>query len=288
MKSVYVTGLHHFDLQQIMDSGQCFRIRELPIFDANGAAKRHSIVHENHHVMIDTLNTPGSFILYCSQQEFEDVWFPYFNLDVDYYRMVKDILKTRSDPFLEAALKYGSGIRILRQGLFETLLCFMISQNNNITRITKSFNALCERYGERKFDNGVEYYTSPDISKMFGGDFSGLGLGYREAYFKEMFDPKRRDEFENWFSTLKESKAPISKELLIQAKGIGNKVADCICLYGLHQMESYPIDTWMKKIVNVVYGGHFDTTPYSECAGYVQQLQFYYCRSHPYTYNLNE
>lgn len=69
------------------------------------------------------------------------------------------------------------------------------------------------------------------------------------------------------------------KDLNMMTKGIGNKVADCICLYGLQHFEAYPIDTWMKKLIDDIYSGHFDTTPYASCAGYVQQLQFYYYRS---------
>ena len=70
-----------------------------------------------------------------------------------------------------------------------------------------------------------------------------------------------------------------ARSLLMKAKGIGTKVADCICLYGLHQLEAYPIDAWMRNIIDQVYSGNFDTTPYEKCAGYVQQLQFYCFRS---------
>ena len=114
----------------------------------------------------------------------------------------------------------------------------------------------------------------------FSADFSGLGLGYRETYLRELFQDKQKNDFAFWLMRVQcAGSYEKTKELLMNVKGIGSKVADCICLYGLHYMEAYPMDTWMKKIATEVYDGHFDTTPYKDCAGYVQQLQFYYYRS---------
>lgn len=277
---VKVEELFHFDMQQIMDSGQCFRIRELPVSEDN-VRLSHSVVWRKDHVRVDALTTPGEFIFHCDLHQMKDIWYPYFNLDMDYYVMVKEILSEHPDPFLEKALEYGSGIRMLRQGLFEALLAFLISQNNNIKRITKSLDEMCKRYGDCMNDRGISYYSTPEYAQLLGKDFTGLGLGYRERYFQEMFAEKNAGSFICWIGEVRSmyDNYLSAHSLLMEAKGIGTKVADCICLYGLHQMEAYPIDTWMRKIIDQVYGGNFDTLPYEKCAGYVQQLQFYYFRS---------
>lgn len=273
---VLVEDLHHFDLQQIMESGQCFRIQELPVNGSN-ILRSHSVSwHE--HVKIDTLSTPGSFIFHCNMRQMKK-WSRYFNLDMDYYEMVKSILAEHPDPFLEKALEYGSGIRILRQGIYEAILAFMISQNNNISRITKSLDMMHWKYGVCRDDRGIRYNPTLLPSELVGKDFTELGLGYREQYFREMFAEDNYVHFMDWISAIVIQDYAAAKRGLMQAKGIGTKVADCICLYGLHHMEAYPIDTWMKKLIENVYDGHFDVTPYQKCAGYVQQLQFYYYRS---------
>lgn len=232
------------------------------------------------HVRVDALDVPEQFIFHCAESDFRQIWYRYFCLDCDWYPTVKNIASSERDTFLISAIQYGDGIRILKQGLWETLICFMISQNNNIKRITKSVDLLCKKYGTRKEDRGIEYYTFPYPTSLIGVDFSDLGLGYREAYFDEMFCMNHACDFANWFIEVDTANNyEVAKRLLMEAKGIGSKVADCICLYGLQHFEAYPIDTWMKRLIDDVYSGSFDITPYAPCAGYVQQLQFYYYRS---------
>lgn len=275
---VVVAGLQHFSLKQIADSGQCFRITVLPVPD--GIKESYSVCWGEHHVRVDATDTPEQFVFHCTEDEFRQTWYRYFCLDYDWHPLVQSGAVANTDTFLTNAIQYGGGIRILNQGLWETLICFMISQNNNIKRIAKSVDLICQKYGMRKCDRGIEYYTFPSPPALIGADFSNLGLGYREAYFNELFLPNHASDFANWFIKVHTADSyETAKQLLMMTKGIGNKVADCVCLYGLQHFEAYPIDTWMKKLIDDVYGGHFDTTPYASCAGYVQQLQFYYYRS---------
>lgn len=278
LEHVLVTGLQHFSLKQIADSGQCFRMTALPTSD--GIKESYSVCWGEHHVRVDALDAPEQFIFHCTEREFRQIWYSYFCLDCDWYPLVADRLVSKPDPFLTAAIEYGKGIRILKQGLWEALICFLISQNNHIKRIAKSVDLLCRKYGTRKEDRGIEYYTFPSPTALIGVDFGDLGLGYRKDYFDEMFRPDHASDFANWFIKVHTADSyEAAKKLLMEAKGIGSKVADCICLYGLQRFEAYPIDTWMKRLIDDVYSGSFDTTPYSDCAGYVQQLQFYHYRS---------
>lgn len=284
---VLVEDLPHFDLTQIMNSGQCFRMKEIPT-DCPDASKSFSVCWGLWHVQVDELNRPAAFLFRCTMAEFAGRWFKYFALDYDYYDNVLDQLCKTPDAFLSEALEYGSGIRILNQGLWEALICFLISQNNNIKRITKTVDSLCVKYGELCNDRGVEYYSFPSPCALMGADFENLGLGYRKNYFEHLFDIAKAAEFANWYCMVSTSEYNDAKRLLMQVKGIGTKVADCICLYGLNQTQAYPIDTWMKKLINQVYHGAFDESPYKMCAGYVQQLQFFYFRSKELTKQLRE
>lgn len=274
---VIVTDLQHFSLKQIADSGQCFRMIALPAQD--GVIESYSVRWGKYHVRVDAFEVPNCFLFHCTESEFIQRWYRYFCLDCDWYPLVQSQAMSNMDAFLIAALQNGEGIRILNQGLWETLICFMISQNNNIKRIEKSVDLLCRKYGTRKEDRGIEYYTFPSPLELIGADFGDLGLGYRKAYFDVMFRPDCAGDFANWFIKVYTANGyDDAKRLLMEAKGIGSKVADCICLYGLQILEAYPVDTWMKKLINDVYGGTFNTAPYIDCAGYVQQLQFYYYR----------
>ena len=154
---MYQTILHDFDMRMLMDSGQVFRI-------CCCGENTYAVASGRHLVRIrqtacgpskeGTLSAFGmsgegvSVEFSCSPQEFDSYWHNYFDLSTDYGAMKKAV--DPKDSFLTSAISYGGGIRILRQDLWETILCFLISQNNNITRIRNSVDALCRRYGERK------------------------------------------------------------------------------------------------------------------------------------------
>ena len=272
---VLVEQLSHFDLGQIRESGQCFRIRQLPVSVDPKIRRSFSICWGARHIRVDEWNQPETFLFHCNEREFADQWFSYFGLDHDYFRTLQRQLA--DDPFLAAAAQYGSGIRILRQDFWEILISFMISQNNNIRRIQASIEALCKAYGKMRDDRGMIYYTFPTPRALEGADLGGLGLGYRQGYLEQLIS---QAGISDWLRSIRTAKTyDEAKKQLLQIRGIGEKVANCILLYGLHYMDAYPIDTWIQKMIHTVYGGRFDTTPYQGYAGYVQQLQFYYFRT---------
>lgn len=178
------------------------------------------------------------------------------------------IIRNAFIDYLKTAAEYGSGMRILKQSFWEALISFVISQNNNIPRIKKSIELLCEKFGKPIEKYGMVRYSFPtakDLENISLDDLSDLGLGYRASYI---------------YGICKRNSALImpNYDMLLAIPGIGKKVASCIMLFGAYDLTQFPIDTWMRKLLDEVYDGKFDTTPYKGFEGFVQQLQFYYYR----------
>ena len=251
-----------FDVEQIAASGQCFRIKSLPTGGFLAVTRQHF-------VKID--QSDGGYVFHCSWNEFRDVWLSYFDLAEDYGVYQQQMA---DDPFLVEAIQTGGGIRILRQDLWEMVVTFVISQRNNIPRIRSAVECLCQNFGTRLGEvDGHEVYSFPTAEQLKGKDLSCVSLGYREKYIKEL---------SNWqpgfWARLKEQNDAGAKKILLNLGGIGEKVANCIMLFGLHRMDSYPRDVWINRMIDDVYHGDFDPGKYAGYAGYVQQLQFFHYR----------
>ena len=249
----------HFDLKTIADSGQCFKIFQVEdnTFD---------VLSMDLWVRVYYKPETNTYIFDCEDIEFENFWKYYFDLNTDYTSYYNAIQQSNDD-FLKRAADYGSGMRILRQSYLETIVSFIISQNNNIPRIKKSIEMFCWKFGKPITKHGITHYSFPyqnDLRNITLEDLSNLGLGYRDKYI---------------YGVCSCDPSLLSPSNLRNITGIGPKVESCIKLFGLHQMDSYPIDTWIKKMIDEVYNGYFDITPYKGFEGFVQQLQFYYYRS---------
>lgn len=252
-----------FDLKQISQSGQCFRLNQI-------SENEFIAITQNYYVIISL--TEKGYEFNCSLSDFEKVWFSYFDLKNDYTYYQNEMIK---DEFLKSAIEYGGGIRILRQDLWEIIVSFIISQRNNIPRIQKSVEVLCKAYGNYLATiNGEKIYSFPTLSQLKGKDLSIASLGYREKYIKELYKMSESDLFQ-----IRNQDDETAKNSLLQIKGVGEKVANCILLFGLHRMNSYPVDVWVKRLIKDIYNGDFNPDLYSGYAGYVQQLQFYYYRN---------
>lgn len=244
---MFTIHIDHMDLNQIANSGQCFRWKQIndntykiPAFG------RELIISQDRDL----------FTLSCDESEWNSIWRNYFDLDTDYNEAEK-IVMASDDDFLKAAYKYGSGIRILRQDLWEVIISFIISQNNNIPRIRKSIEQLCDEVDGR-------FPTYIELARM---DLSDKGLGYRDKYIESAILW--------WWAYLKDINKNF-KESLMKIKGVGNKVADCICLFSLHQLDSFPIDTHIKKIIEREYDGKMPEWVNCKYAGLFQQYLFFY------------
>lgn len=263
----------YINLKQIAESGQCFRWKKM-------CPGRYFVISDGRAACFFQEKT-GIRIL-CRKKD-EEYFRKYLDLDMDYGKVIEQIDK--GDAFLTGAAQMGKGIRILRQDLWEMIISFIISQRNNIPRIMKSIDALCEKLGEKIiFDYEGEYlvgYSFPTPEVIVDADLSEFKFGYREKYIRQT----AKDILEGKFD-LKEVKKAVEKgrtpeqikEMLKQLKGVGEKVASCIQLFGLHQLSLFPIDTWIAKVEKMYYNGHFPVEKYKDTAGIMQQYLFFRVR----------
>ena len=255
-----------FDLHQISDSGQCFRMRQI------GENAYSLIAHGNY---LEVSQTEKEVHFSCSQEEFEEIWKSYFDWDED-YKYIKDSVD-KKDAYMQQAVRWGEGIRILRQELWETLVTFLISQCNNIPRIKKCVESLCTFFGEKKTNFREESYfafpTPRNIASLKDGDLDPCRLGYRKKYILESAKHWIEEEMER---QILEADYEIARKLLMKLPGVGIKVADCVCLFALHHIQAFPIDTHIKEILKVHYPEGFPFEKYKGYAGILQQYAFFY------------
>lgn len=264
-------NIQDFNLDHIFDCGQCFRWDRQYDGSYTGIAM-------NRVVNMKFEEPEGRLIIEnCTEKDFENIWKPYLDLDRDYGKIKKTLMS--ADNVMPRAIEFGSGIRILRQDLWETILSFIISQNNNIPRIKGCINrlsSLCGKYVETF--NGNEYYAMPSartLSKMTTDDLAPVRLGYRASYIIESA------------KTVVKNGLPQNQRQLLALHGVGPKVANCISLFGMGRYESFPVDIWVKKVMNFFYNipekNMGEMTKYAkihfgEFSGFAQQYLFYYMR----------
>jgi N-glycosylase/DNA lyase len=240
---------------------------------------KYSLIAFDHYIELEQIEE-DLIDISCSKKDYDLIWKDYFDLDYDYGRII-DVLTSGSDEFLKAAAAYGSGIRILRQDSFEMLISFIISQNKNIPSIKACIERICETYGKYMVDNtsGTVYYTfpTPDIlAEAKKEDLRALKLGYRDEYIIGASRAVIMGDI--YLDSLKNHSHEEAVIVLKGIKGIGDKVANCISLFGLHHIEAFPIDVWMKRVLTEYYEDKFDPMNYKGYAGIVQQYMFYYIR----------
>ena len=259
------TILHDFSIEKIAYSGQCFRCNELE-------KNKYSLIAFGKYLEIEQHGENVTF--YCEEQDYQQIWYPYFDLGTDYKKWTNTIPDT--DSYLTKAAEFGNGIRILRQECWEMIISFLISQQNNIKRIKKIIELLCQTYGEKRNDNGMVYYTFPSIealSQATEEELKNCNLGYRGKYIiqttKDLFQTQKIEK-------IKQMCYNEAKKELLTLYGVGEKVADCICLFGLHHLEAFPIDTHIKKILEKQYKNGFPFSTYKSYQGVIQQYLFYY------------
>ena len=257
-----------FDLDKIINSGQCFRPRK----NKDGI---YSFVTGKHTVEIRDLteeagkksaNDATELEVSCSQKEWDEVWNPYFDLDTNYRKIRKSI--PADDVFLKNCARSGAGIRILRQDNFEMLISFIISQRKSIPAIRTSVERLVGLYGKDGF--------FPEPKAMLAAtedELAPCGLGYRCSYVYNAAKRVALGEFD-----LDKMDLLPDEELLDKLKsfaGVGDKVANCVALFAYHRYGRAPVDTWISKIINEQYGGSNPFPRYGSVAGIMQQYMFY-------------
>lgn len=220
----------------------------------------------------------GEIFITASVDEISQLWRGYFDLDLDY-----EGIRTGFDAgdYLRMCAEFGAGIRILRQDPWETVCSFIISQCNNIPRIKGIVETLCREFGERSMDEtGEAYYcfpTAKTISRLEISDLAPLRCGYRAPYILNA----ARKISDGELDLEKLTHAGYDKALseLKKLDGVGDKVANCIILFGLHIMSAFPVDVWMKRALIEHFPRDFDPSTLGEYAGLAQQYIFYHSRS---------
>lgn len=253
-----------YDLSDTLDCGQCFRFKEEPAGTFRGVA---------HGRLLELVQTEDYIRLKDTTKDtFETVWREYLDLDGD-YKAFK--LMFSKDQTLALAIARAGGIRILKQDSFETLISFLISQNNNIPRIKKSIERLCQKFGEMITPELYSFPTPKVLAAAGQEGLSDLGLGYRDRY---LADCSKRVA-EGRLNLVELCTLPIAdaRKKLLEVTGIGIKVAECSLLFGFHRLEAFPVDTWMKKVLERYYPNGFPTE-FESLAGVAQQYLFHYIR----------
>ena len=281
MKQKYIIkNKQSFNPIHIFECGQCFRWNKQEDGSYIGIVRNNVLkVEEKENNIIITGNCEEDIKKIC-----ED----YFSLDEDYEKIKENLSKI--DDNLKTSIKFGEGIRILHQDLWETIISFIISANNNIPRIKGIIERISKKYGKKIIFEEKEYYTFPtakELSKATVEDLRNLGLGFRDV---RVFETTRKIHIKEVdLEELKKEKdiGKIEEELL-SLPGVGPKVADCIMLFSLKKYQVFPIDVWVRRVMSELYFENKEQKPqkikefvknyYGERAGLAQQYLFYWRR----------
>ena len=266
--------LQDFNIQQIAESGQCFRWNKFAENKYVGVIMGGVCIVEQigDEVNFDS-NLPDDVIKY------------YFDLERDYSK-IKALY--RNDEILKKAILQGEGIRILNQEKFETLISFIISANNNIPRIKKAVEKIAQKYGKKVEYKGETYFAFPtpeELDKATLEELRECGVGFRDKYIKEAANIV--SNFHIDLEKISDLSTEECKKELIKIKGVGSKVADCVMLFSMKKADAIPVDVWIKRIIETLYIKQevtlkevekYAKEKFGEYAGIAQQYLFVYAK----------
>ena len=234
-----------FELADVFECGQCFRWNK----EENGS---YTGVFHNNVLNVDKIGNEIIFKGIC-EGNIEKICTDYFDLNRDYTKIKEELSKI--DDNLKRSVEYGKGIRILNQDLWETIISFIISANNNIPRIKGIIERLSKAYGKKIVYNNKEYYTFPtpeELKNVTVADFRNLGLGFRDIRLYETTHMVLDKEVD--LQKLDKLPTKLAREELLRLSGVGPKVADCILLFStLKRFDVFPIDVWVRRVMNELY-----------------------------------
>lgn len=269
-----------FEPVHIFECGQCFRWNK----EEDGS---YTGVIKNSVINVKKLGKNVEFTGVCDRN-IKEICEEYFNLQTN-YEAIKEKL-SNIDIYLKNSIEYGNGIRILKQDLWETLLSFIISANNNIPRIKTIIERIAKKYGNRIEYRNKIYYTIPTPEMLQNAsidNFRGLGLGFRDVRIYETVQRTLKGEID--LEKLKqEENTEVLRKKLLEIPGVGPKVADCVMLFALNRFDVFPVDVWVKRVISELYFNKKEQTPnvihefaekqYGNLAGLAQQYLFYWRR----------
>lgn len=271
---VLLRGATNFIPKQIFECGQAFR------WEAEEDGSYTTVAFGR---VLNVKVVDGVVELNTTIEEFERIWRDYFDLDRNYASMIETL---SFEETLKDAMEYGSGIRILNQDPFETIISFIISQNSNITRIKKAVNFIADEYGEKIDETHSRFPTPEELAKASVEDLRQKArVGYRDRYIVESAQMISNGMLD--MELLRTADIETARKELMKLTGVGPKVCDCILLFAFKRSESFPVDVWIKRVMEELYLGK--ATPknkiadegrriFGENAGFAQQYLFYYGR----------
>lgn len=278
---VTVDGVNDFTLSQILECGQCFHFDKLDEEVYEVVAFGRAVKMEQ---TDKVLRIYGS-----SMEDYEGIWKLYLDMDNDYGLIKQSVIK--ADGALKTAVDEKSGIHILNQDFFETLISFIVSQNKSIPQIKQCVKNISHRFGDEVIGyNGEAFYVFPDVQRMHDATEEELReckVGFRAPYIKNATEAVYSGAVTK--EKLDELDIAQARELLMTIKGVGEKVANCVLLFGLGRREAFPVDVWMKRIMEQMYFDGKDTkkqdieafavNKFGDLGGYAQQYLFDYART---------
>lgn len=275
---VIVKGIQDFDLKHAFECGQCFRWGREDDGSYTGVvfSKVINLKQKGDIVIIDN----------CSMQDFNDLWYHYFDFKRDYSKIKKTL--SDNDPIMAEAIRFGQGIRILNQDEWETIISFILSQNRSIPLIKKSIEEISQRYGEFIcYYKERKYYAFPTpevLAEKSAEELAECKMGYRTRYIIETAKAiLNMKDIYRW----KELDPATVERKLLELCGVGPKVANCIMLYSMNKYERFPVDVWVKRIMTTLYPSkckdvnaiyRYADEKYGAYGGFAQQYLFYYAR----------
>ena len=258
-----------FDVAQTLECGQIFSFKKLENnkYVVVSDDKLATIICDDNKTIIKTNN-----VYY---------FYNFFDFKTDYYQIKNDILSQH--PETEKFLKFGDGIRILKQSPYQTIISFIVSANNNIKRIKNILFKISSLFGER-FE-GTEFYTFPtlkQLSKATVDDFNKIGAGYRSEYLFKTIALLQTEEYK--IENLNKLPTLELKQKLLKLMGVGPKVADCILLFGFARTDVFPVDTWIRKSYYLFENkrtsdeniSKYFVNKFKDLSGYAQQYIYNY------------
>ncbi len=260
-----------FDLKHTFDCGQCFRWEEAEgVYTGVAGPYWGAFTKTDEGIVLETN---------CDRDEF---WIKYLDMERDYGQVKKSVAINK---LMEEAVRYGQGIRILKQDFFEALVSFIISQRSSIPKIKACVRKLCEKYGQ-KIDVEGDFYTFPtaeELKDVTEEDFRAIGVGYRAPYLVRCVKAVLEGEISG--EMLEGMETAAAREALMRLHGVGDKVCDCVMLFSLAKYDLFPSDVWIKRVMCESFGSSEASAKadgerlFGGASGFAQQYLFYYRRS---------
>ncbi len=278
-KNLIIEDYTDFDIEDVLECGQCFHFTKL-------GDKEYELLTHGKYLRVKQQGCKIC-LFDTSKEEYDCLWRAYFDMDTDYTSIKKYILD--ADERLSTAIEEKAGIRILKQDFFETLISFIISQNKQIPHIKQIVHTISERFGDAiELSDGRKVYSFPTVeqlARVTEEELRECKVGFRAPYIKNAVDKVYSGEIDE--NKLRKMTDKEARECLMTIKGVGEKVANCVLLFGLGFTGAFPVDVWMKRIMEFMYFKEdtkkevieaFAIEKYGQYSGYAQQYLFCYGR----------